>query len=107
MKRLVPALLSFAMSLIALQAKDTSLAPDFVIVDASIHNMDKGQPTATAVAILQNHIAAVGSSAEIRKLAGPKTRVIDGKGKTVLPGFNDAHVHWLSGGFGITNVDLR
>jgi predicted amidohydrolase YtcJ len=33
--------------------------------------------------------------------------VIDAGGKSVLPGFNDAHVHWLMGGFSITNVDLR
>src|SRR6266850_2877247 len=107
MKRLVLILASFAMSLIALHAKDASLAPDFVILDASIHTMDKSQPTASAVAVLQNHIVAVGSTPEIRKLASPKTRVIDGKGKTVFPGFNDAHVHWLAGGFSITNVDLR
>src|SRR6266566_1352160 len=107
MNRLVPTFFSFAMSLIALQAKDASLTPDLVIFNASIHTMDEAQPTAAAVAVLRNRIVALGSTSEIRPLAGPKTRVIDGAGKTVFPGFNDAHVHWLAGGFSITNVDLR
>jgi predicted amidohydrolase YtcJ len=89
------------------QAEKASLAPDLIILDASIHTMDAVRPTAEALAIAGNRIAALGSTAEIRALAGPKTRVIDAGKRTVLPGFNDAHVHWLSGGFSITNVDLR
>ena len=64
-------------------------------------------PTAGAVAVLGNRIAAIGSTPEIRALAGPGTRVIDAGGKLVLPGFNDAHVHFLMGGFSLANVDLR
>ena len=89
------------------QAKEPSFVPDLVILNASIHTMDEAQPTAGAVAVFGNRIAAVGSSAELRALAGPRTRVVDAAGKTVLPGFNDAHVHFLSGGFALTNVDLR
>jgi predicted amidohydrolase YtcJ len=89
------------------QAKQPSLAPDLVILNASIHTMDPARPTADALAILGNRIAALGSSAEICALAGPRTRVIDAAGKTVLPGFNDAHVHFLMGGFSLANVDLR
>ena len=69
--------------------------------------MDDARPTAGGVAILGNRIAAVGSTAEIRALAGPRTRVIDAAGKLVLPGFNDAHVHFLMGGFSLASVDLR
>ncbi len=89
------------------QAEKPSLAPDLIIVNAAIRTMDSAQPTAEAVALSGNRIAAVGTSADLRALAGPKTRVVDAGGKSVLPGFNDAHVHWLSGGFSITNVDLR
>ena len=62
---------------------------------------------ADAVAVLGDRIAAVGSTVELRALAGPRTRVIDAAGKVVFPGFNDAHVHFLMGGFSLANVDLR
>src|SRR5712691_1354227 len=98
------ALIAFAAMLTtAAQPKDPSLAPGLVIVNASIHTMDETKPTAAAVALLGNRIVAVGSTAEIRLLAGPRTRVIDAKKRVVLPGFNDSHVHWLMGGFSITN----
>src|SRR5262249_3352322 len=88
-------------------AETVSLAPELVILNASVHTMDPAQPTASAVAVRANLIAAVASTSEIRSLAGSKTRVIDAGGKLVLPGFNDAHVHFLTGGFSLSNVDLR
>ena len=69
--------------------------------------MDEKNPRAEALAIFDNKIAAVGRSQEIRRLAGRQTRVIDAHGRLVLPGFNDAHVHFLSGGFQLSNVNLR
>jgi predicted amidohydrolase YtcJ len=80
---------------------------DLVILDAAIHTMDVHQPSAEAVAILGNRIIAVGTSQQIRALVDPHTRVIDAKGAVVLPGFNDSHVHFLSGGFQLASVDLR
>src|ERR1700722_20411736 len=88
-------------------AKDKLMAADLIIVNAAVHTMDAKQPMAEAVAVLGNRITAVGSTAEIRQLAGGKTRVIDAGGRLVLPGFNDAHVHFLMGGFQLANVDLR
>src|SRR3954463_8988780 len=89
------------------KANDSAMTPDTIIFNASIHTMVKEKPTATAVAVYGNRIAAVGESAEIEKLAGSKTRRIDAGGKLVLPGFNDSHVHYLMGGFSLSNVDLR
>jgi len=83
------------------------LTADLVITNANVRTMDKQRPAAEAVAILGNRIIAVGSSAEIRHLAGSRTRVIDARGALVLPGFNDSHVHFLSGGFQLSSVDLR
>ncbi len=91
----------------AAPAKRPSLAPDLVIVNAAVHTMDEARPTAGAVAVLGNRIVAIGSTPEIRALAGPRTRVIDAGGGLVVPGFNDAHVHFLTGGFSLANVDLR
>lgn len=85
----------------------SALVADLIIVNAKIHTMDRNQPTAEAVAIYGNRIAAVGSTNDIKKLAGSKTKVIDAQGQLVLPGFNDAHVHFMGGGFQLASVDLR
>jgi len=84
-----------------------AIEPDLVIVNANIHTMDQQAPTAEAVAVLGNRIVAVGSDNDIRKLAGRNTRIIDAKKQLVLPGFNDSHVHFMSGGFQLSIVDLR
>jgi predicted amidohydrolase YtcJ len=106
-KRTVPPILFLLAMLHSAPAAGPALAPDLLIVNAAVRTMDDARPTAEAIAVAGNRIAAVGTSADLRALAGPKTRVIDARGRSVLPGFNDAHVHWLSGGFSITNVDLR
>jgi predicted amidohydrolase YtcJ len=80
---------------------------DLVIVNASVRTLDAKTPAAEAVAVYAGRIVAVGTSAEVRALAGPKTRVVDAGGALVMPGFNDAHVHFLSGGFQLSSVDLR
>lgn len=84
-----------------------NLAADLIITNANVHTMDRSRPTASAIAILGNRIVAVGSSEEIRQLAGANTKVVDANGQLVLPGFNDAHVHFMSGGFQLSSVDLR
>lgn len=107
MKTLMPVLTLFAIMSTATLTDGASLAPDLLILNAAVRTMDPAQPKAEAVAISGNRIVLVGSTAQLRLLAGANTRVIEAGGKSVLPGFNDAHVHWLSGGFSITNVDLR
>lgn len=97
----------FVMPTLSSNAQGNSLAPDLLIVNGSVHTMDSNRPTAEAVAILGNRIVALGSSADIRSVAGPNTRIIDAHGNTVIPGFNDAHVHFLEGGFSLASVDLR
>ena len=84
-----------------------TFAADLIIVNANIHTLDASHPLAQAVAVFGERIAAVGSNEEIKRLAGARTRVIDARGALVLPGFNDAHVHFLSGGFQLSSVDLR
>src|SRR5258705_6671321 len=96
----------FAMN-VSITADKPAFAPDTIIIDAVVHTMDPSRPNAEAVAIYRNRIVAIGSSKEIKKLAGSATRVIDAKKRLVLPGFNDAHTHFLSGGFQLSSVDLR
>jgi predicted amidohydrolase YtcJ len=88
-------------------SSEMSFAPSLVIFNADVRTMDEKNPRAEALVIFDNKIAAVGRSQEIRRLAGRQTRVIDAHGRLVLPGFNDAHVHFLSGGFQLSNVNLR
>ncbi len=83
------------------------MVADLAIINAAVRTMDARRPEAQALAIYGNRIAAVGTNDEIRKLIGSRTRVIDAGGRLVLPGFNDAHVHFLSGGFQLSSVDLR
>src|SRR5918996_2273381 len=84
-------------------APTTTLA----IVNARVWTGDARRPWADAVAVTGSRISAVGSSAEIRKLASSATRVVDAQGRMLVPGFIDSHVHFMSGGFGLTSVQLR
>jgi predicted amidohydrolase YtcJ len=79
---------------------------DLVLVHGKIWTENPRQPEVEAVAIQGNRIFEVGDSDSILKLTGPKTKVIDLKGRRVVPGFNDAHVHFYMGGDGITSVQL-
>src|SRR2546430_12681531 len=77
-----------------------------IIVNAAVYTVDKQHPRAEAVAVIGDRIVAVGSSAEINSWRGPQTKVIDAAGKLVLPGFNDAHVHFIAGGAHLDQVQL-
>ncbi len=80
---------------------------DLVLLNGKIWTVNDKQPEAEAVAILGQRIVAVGANADIRKLIGKTTKVIDLQGKRAVPGFNDAHVHFLDGGAGLASVQLR
>lgn len=80
---------------------------DLVVLNANVHTGNKSQPKAQAIAVSGNKIVAVGTDAQIRAMAGPRTKQIDAGGKTVIAGFNDAHVHFLETGQQLSSVDLR
>ena len=67
-------------------------APDTIIVNAKVFTATPAQPWAQAIAIKGERIVAVGDSA-IAATAGASTRRIDAGGRTIVPGFNDAHTH--------------
>ena len=87
-------------------APSAAPAADLVIVNGTVHTMDDAGTIAQAVAIKGHTILQVGTTDEIKALAGPATQVIDAAGATVTPGFNDAHVHFTSGGLSLNDVDL-
>jgi hypothetical protein len=80
---------------------------DLILVNGKIWTVSGAQPQAEAVASIGSRIVAVGKTAGIRGLAGPKTRVVELGGKLVVPGFNDAHVHFFGGGASLASVQLR
>ena len=77
------------------------------VVNVRIWTGDSRAPWADAIAVAGDRIAAVGSSAAIRKMTPPDARVIDGAGRMVVPGFIDTHIHFVDGGFGLASVQLR
>jgi len=76
------------------------------LLNAAIWTGDPDNPTAEAILIEGDRIVAIGSSMEIRPQIG-EARVIDATGRFVVPGFIDAHVHFLDGGFKLASVQLR
>jgi len=84
-----------------------TLPARLVVINANVRTMDAQRPAAEAVAVYGTRIVAVGASDEIKRMVGARTRVIDAQGALVLPGFNDAHVHFLEGGYHLASVSLR
>src|SRR5262245_6954725 len=80
---------------------------DLILVGAKVLTGDSNQPAAEAVALSGERIRAVGPSAEIRRLAGPRTRVVDLRGRTVIAGLIDAHVHLLNAPEVVDEPSLR
>jgi len=100
------ACLVFVVSMLAGSSFGQGFA-DLVIKNANIRTMDAKRTIVRSIAMLNGKIIAVGSDAETALLVGKNTRVIDAGGKTIIPGFNDAHVHFMETGSQLSSVDLR
>lgn len=72
---------------------NVAFAADTIVINANVITVDKDHPVAQAFAFDNGRFTAVGTDAEILRLKGPWTKIIDLKGMTVTPGFNDAHLH--------------
>ena len=81
-------------------------AAELIIRNGRIALGEKGRPFAAAVAVSGGRFTAVGSEQEVMKHRGVATKVIDAKGKTVVPGLNDSHIHVIRGGLNF-NMELR
>jgi predicted amidohydrolase YtcJ len=82
-------------------ARAQAVPPDMILVNGHVVTVDARFSIAQAVAIAGGKFAAVGTNAAIRSLGGPKTRVIDLHGQTVIPGLADDHLHDAGGGPGV------
>ena len=80
---------------------------DIIFINGKIWTVDDSNPVAEAVAVRDDKIIFVGSNSDVKKFADAKTKIIDLKGRLMLPGFIDDHTHFISGGFQLASVDLR
>jgi len=80
--------------------------PDLILHNGKVTTLDPGNPAASAVAIRNGLFAAVGRDEDVLRLKGPSTRVIDLKGRRILPGLIDNHMHFIRGGLTF-NTELR
>jgi predicted amidohydrolase YtcJ len=104
-------ILNAAVVLIALflasAQRPTNGPADLLILNGKVYPAGGSTTFHEAVAIRGNRIVAVGTAADVSKLRGSSTEVIDAHGAAVMPGFNDVHTHMLSGGLALDDVDLQ
>jgi len=93
--------------LVSLSMVYAQIQASAVFVNGKIWTGEKGSPEARSLAVYGERIVAVGEAKDMEPYKGPQTKVVDLKGRRVLPGFNDAHVHFVSGGFSLLGIDLR
>ncbi len=79
---------------------------DLLLLNGKVWTAEGTDTFVEAVAIRGNQIISTGTSDDLSSLQGPATRVVDLQGKLVIPGFNDAHIHFLGGSTGLLEVDL-
>ena len=79
---------------------------DLIISGARVYTVNPAQPWAEAVAVRGEEICFVGSAQQARQYAGRQTRIIEAGGRLLLPGFQDSHVHFVSGSLNLNRVDL-
>jgi predicted amidohydrolase YtcJ len=98
--------LAAAMLAYPLQALAKAVMTDLIIVNAKISTLDRQKPEAQAAAIRDGRFLKVGTEAEVRAAVAPDAQVIDAKGRRLIPGLIDSHIHVIRGGLNY-NMELR
>ncbi|OQY18933.1 MAG: hypothetical protein B6I34_10155 [Anaerolineaceae bacterium 4572_32.1] len=80
---------------------------DLILYNGNIYTLDTAAPRAQAIAIAGKRILAVGKNAEIKALLGPAGKALNLQGRTVVPAFTDAHLHFMAYGLSLKQIDLR
>ncbi|MCG6959949.1 amidohydrolase [bacterium BMS3Abin03] len=103
MKTLINPVLFFLLLIISCTSPKMKTA----FINGKIYTVNENQPYAEAIITEGNKIAFVGSNEEVKKFIDESTKVIDLNGKLMLPGFNDSHLHFISGGNYLLGINLR
>src|SRR5258705_13505327 len=93
-------------SLAQSQGQQAEASPDLIVHNAKVTTLQSGRPEAEAFAVRGERIVAVGGEADIMRLRSANTRIIDARGRRVIPGLNDSHFHLVRGGRDY-NLELR
>ena len=95
-----------AVVLVACGTRNDGPAPQLIVVNADVYTVDPGHPRVEAFAVSNGRFVAVGASADIRRLAGKDTKIVDAAGSTVTPGFIDGHSHVSGDSPYVAGVDI-
>lgn len=79
---------------------------DIIFINGKIHTMDNSRSIYEAIGIKGNKIEVLGTNSDVLLAKKEETKIIDLKGKTLVPGFNDSHMHLLNYGYSLTQVNL-
>jgi predicted amidohydrolase YtcJ len=107
MRNILASILITLIIVFACSNQNHQISADLILINGKIYTLEANHPWANSCAIKDGKFIAVGEKREMQKLKGPATKVIDLKHRLVLPGFNDAHVHFSDGGFYLLGIDLR
>ena len=105
-RSVIAALVAAVVGCTAAMAQQPQQPADLIVTNAQVHTVDEQRPRATAFAVRDGLFVAVGTDDEMKAHRGDKTRVIDARGHTVIPGLNDSHAHAVRGGR-FYNLELR
>jgi predicted amidohydrolase YtcJ len=97
---------TFIAGLIVGAQRDDGGPVDLIVVNGRVHTGVPGTDVGEAIAVQGNKVLRVGTNREIQRLRRAQTIVIDARGGSVLPGFNDAHQHLIDGGFALDDASL-
>ena len=92
--------------IVGAQRDDSDGPIDLIIHNGTVYTADGAGTMAEAVAVRGNQIVRVGTDRDVLRMRRPQTHVIDARDRAVLPGFNDAHVHFISGGLSLDKINL-
>jgi len=107
MKKIIAGLLVIFGLCLAGWAAQKQETADLAVINGKVFTANAKMPFAQSIAVKGGKILAVGTSAEVKKLIGPSTKVLDVKGKLVIPGLIDAHTHFSQGGRSLASLSFR
>ncbi len=87
--------------------RSRNIHPDLILFNGRVHTMDRHNTVVGAVAVRNGRIIALGKDDDVTELAGPETELLDLRGRVVIPGLFDGHLHLLERGIDLTWIRLH